>query len=61
MSHGRQLLLDRGLQLQAWCFFVDNITPGSSNAEQFLDANFTTVNVVNSTGHANRLVIETRI
>ena len=55
LSHGREVLLDRGLQLQAWVFAIDRITPGFSDVEQFLDANFTTVNLQDSTGAGVRL------
>ena len=45
LSHGRQVLLDRGLQLQAWVWCADRVDPAFEDVEQFLDANFTTVNI----------------
>src|SRR5262245_36861280 len=44
ISHGRQVLLNRGLQLQAWVFSEDTVLPGFRNVDQFLGASFTTVN-----------------
>lgn len=44
IGHGRRVLLNRGLQLQAWVFSADTIVPAFSNVDQFLGANFTTVN-----------------
>jgi hypothetical protein len=50
VSHGRQVLLDRGLQLSAWTFTPDQVAvgPGFTNVAQFLNANFTTVNFFQS-------------
>ncbi|MCC7083485.1 MAG: hypothetical protein IT427_00595 [Pirellulales bacterium] len=48
ISHGRQVLLNRGLQLQAWVFSEDTIVPGFRNVDQFLGANFSTVNFYQS-------------
>ena len=46
LSHGRQVLLNRGLQIQSWAFFGDpGVSQNSTGANRWLSANFTTLNV----------------
>jgi hypothetical protein len=41
LSHGRQIILNRGLQIQSQVFFT---TPGFSDVSRWRSANFTTIN-----------------